>query len=281
MLQTHLKNFKKKKDFLICIDSDGTAMDVMNIKHKRCFGPCFVSEWGLDAHAQDMLALWNDINLYKSTRGNNRFLTLYMALCEVNEKYCPIPNLQELKNWLDTTKELSNRSLSEAAEQTNSEILYKALRWSQAVNAQTALLTYDDKKPFDGVKEFLHYASRKADIAIVSSAGYEIIREEWRYHGLINHVGVICAQEDGTKKACLQCLREKGYDGDKVLMVGDALSDMAAAHEAGVAFYPMQIDKEAQSWAELKNTYFTALVNGTYKNEQAELERKFNEYFEK
>lgn len=42
-----LENFQKKKDFLFCVDSDGCAMDTMDIKHFRCFGPCMVEEWGL------------------------------------------------------------------------------------------------------------------------------------------------------------------------------------------------------------------------------------------
>ena len=38
--------FERKKDYLVCIDSDGCAMDTMDIKHHRCFGPCMVEEWG-------------------------------------------------------------------------------------------------------------------------------------------------------------------------------------------------------------------------------------------
>ena len=40
----------KKGKKIVCIDSDGTALDTMNIKHIRCFGPCFVKEWGLDRY---------------------------------------------------------------------------------------------------------------------------------------------------------------------------------------------------------------------------------------
>ena len=40
--------FERKKDYLVCIDSDGCAMDTMDIKHHRCFGPCMVEEWELD-----------------------------------------------------------------------------------------------------------------------------------------------------------------------------------------------------------------------------------------
>ena len=33
-----LSEYKKKKDFLICVDSDGCAMDTMDVKHFLCFG---------------------------------------------------------------------------------------------------------------------------------------------------------------------------------------------------------------------------------------------------
>ena len=39
--------YTKRSDFLVCVDSDGCAMDTMDIKHIRCFGPCMVAEWGL------------------------------------------------------------------------------------------------------------------------------------------------------------------------------------------------------------------------------------------
>ena len=42
-----LEGFVKNKDFLICIDSDGCAIDTMDIKHIKCFGPCMITEWNL------------------------------------------------------------------------------------------------------------------------------------------------------------------------------------------------------------------------------------------
>ena len=43
-----LNEFVKKNQYLICVDSDGCAMDTMDVKHIRCFGPCMVKEWGLE-----------------------------------------------------------------------------------------------------------------------------------------------------------------------------------------------------------------------------------------
>lgn len=41
-MTTTMTHFHPSCDFLICIDSDGCAIDTMNIKHIRCFGPCFI-----------------------------------------------------------------------------------------------------------------------------------------------------------------------------------------------------------------------------------------------
>ena len=49
------EGFAKTKDFLICIDSDGCAMDTMDIKHFRCFGTCMIEEWGLKEQEEKRL----------------------------------------------------------------------------------------------------------------------------------------------------------------------------------------------------------------------------------
>ena len=70
------QDFIKKHDYLICVDSDGCAVDTMDIKHFRCFGPCMVEEWNLQEWKDAILERWNEINLYSLTRGINRFLGL-------------------------------------------------------------------------------------------------------------------------------------------------------------------------------------------------------------
>ena len=91
-----LQAFAKQKDYLICVDSDGCAMDTMDIKHFRCFGPCMVEEWGLEQWSEPILNRWNAINLYSGTRGINRFKGLAMALTEIDKVYRPIEGVAEL-----------------------------------------------------------------------------------------------------------------------------------------------------------------------------------------
>lgn len=256
--------FEKSKEYLICVDSDGCAMDTMNSKHIHCFGPCMVQEWGLEAWAEPILQRWNDINLYTMTRGINRFQGLLKALQEINEQYVPIEDLGALKEWVENTPELSNTSLEKEIERTGSPSLKKALRWSEAVNTSIQMLDEKDKQPFAGVKEALSHAHRFADIAIVSSANLQAVMEEWDVHGLLEHTDIVLAQDAGSKAYCIGELLKKGYDKDKVLMTGDAPGDYKAAQTNGVFYYPILVRHEAESWKEFKETAVSRLTEGSY-----------------
>ena len=115
----------RKKDFLICVDSDGCAMDTMDIKHFRCFGPCLVEEWNLKDWETPILARWNEMNLYTMTRGINRFKGLVKMLREVHETYTEIEEIEILEDWVEKSDELSNAALQRAIGKSGSTILKK------------------------------------------------------------------------------------------------------------------------------------------------------------
>ena len=251
---TDLQHFVKNREYLVCVDSDGCAMDTMDIKHFRCFGPCMVEEWGLEEWAQPILARWNEINLYTMTRGVNRFKGLAMALDEINAQYTAIEGLDELKAWAASAPELSNGALEKALPAAQGPCLAKALSWSKKVNAAINALPESEKKPFDGAAAGLAAAHAAADVAVVSSANREAVEEEWARCGLLGSVDVLCCQDAGSKAACIAQLKAKGYAPDHILMVGDAPGDKAAAEKNGVWFYPILVRHEAESWAELVST---------------------------
>ncbi len=272
---TTLQDFQKGKAFLVCVDSDGCAMDTMDVKHFRCFGPCMVEEWGLDAWRQPILTRWNEINLYTMTRGVNRFKGLAMALTEINEQYTPIPGVQELADWTAQAPELSNAALAQAIPAAKGPALAKALAWSQAVNTAINALPASETKPFAGVLEGLTAAHAVADVAVVSSANREAVEEEWDRCHLLSAVDVLCCQDSGSKAACIAQLKEKGYAPDHILMVGDAPGDQAAAQKNGVFFYPILVRHEAESWADFAKDALPALTQGRYAPYGAEADRRF------
>lgn len=264
-MANNLLNFKKEKDFLVCVDSDGCAIDSMDIKHINCFGPCMVDEWDLSKWQDEILYRWNEVNLYTLTRGINRFKGLITALKEVNEKYIRVDELDVLVNWVETTNELSNDSLKrEIDNNPNSNILRKALNWSNNVNKAITKLPEEKILPFKKVKEALKYAHLMADVAIVSSANLNAVLDEWKRHELIEHTDIVLAQNSGTKAYCIQELLKKGYDPKKVVMCGDALGDLQAAEKNGVHFYPILVRHEKESWEEFISTAFIKLIDGKY-----------------
>ena len=261
----NLTDFKKKKDYLVCVDSDGCAMDTMDIKHYRCFGPCMVAQWGLEAWAEPILARWNDINLYTMTRGINRFKGLAIALAEISAQYTPIEDLDTLLAWAETSPELSNAALERAiAQQPQSVSLQKALAWSRAVNAAITALPDSEKLPFPMAKEALAFAHERADVAIVSSANPGAVLEEWERYGLIAHTDIVLAQDAGSKAYCISELVKKGYAPDHVLMCGDAPGDWEAAKKNGVFYYPILVRSEKASWEAFISSAFDRLLSGRY-----------------
>lgn len=272
---TDLQHFVKNREYLVCVDSDGCAMDTMDIKHFRCFGPCMVEEWGLEKWAQPILARWNEINLYTMTRGVNRFKGLAMALDEINAQYTAIEGLDELKAWAASVPELSNGALEKALPAAQGPCLAKALSWSKKVNAAINALPESEKKPFDGAAAGLAAAHAAADVAVVSSANREAVEEEWARCGLLGSVDVLCCQDAGSKAACIAQLKAKGYAPDHILMVGDAPGDKAAAEKNGVWFYPILVRHEAESWAELVSTALARLTSGAYAPYGEALAEKF------
>ena len=272
-------SFVRKHDYLICVDSDGCVMDTMNCKHFHCFGPCMVAEWGLEEWKDEILARWNDINLFTMTRGINRFKGLAMALKEIDSKYKPITGVDALVHWADTAPALSNdgvaKAAAEAADADAKLVLEKALSWSKAVNAAIVALDEALKVPYDGAKEGLAAAHSFADVAMVSSANRDAVEEEWGKFGLLDHTDIVLAQDIGSKAACIKEMMKFGYDPRNVVMVGDAPGDCDAAEKNGVYYYPILVNHEKESWDEAISVAFHKLQNGVFAEYEAEKKAQF------
>ena len=261
-------SFERKHDYLVCVDSDGCVMDTMNCKHFHCFGPCMVTEWGLEQWKDAILERWNVINLFSMTRGINRFKGLAMALGEIDKQYKPITGIAALQHWADTAPALSNDAVAKAAaEATDPEarlVFEKALSWSKAVNAAIVKLDESLKVPYNGAKEGLAAAHQFADVAMVSSANRDAVEEEWGKFGLLEHTDIVLAQDIGSKAACIKEMMKFGYDPEKVVMIGDAPGDCDAAEKNGVHYYPILVNHEKESWDEAIAVAFGKLQSGTY-----------------
>lgn len=271
-----IANFKKTKSLLVCVDSDGCAMDTMDIKHRRCFGPKIVEIWNLQKVEAKFLELWNHVNLYSRTRGINRFKGLVKTFELMEAAGTKMPEFASIIEWTKTSKELSNPSLEREILKTGSEELIKALEWSNAVNEAIKKLEGEDK-PFLNVKEGLEYISSLADVAIVSSANGGALKREWESNRLEQFARIILGQEAGSKEACIEELKKDNYQENEVLMVGDAPGDLEAASNNGVLFYPILAYRESLSWKRLSDEAIHRFAEGSYRGEyQQNLIKEFN-----
>ena len=276
-MKDRIEDFQKTKDFLVCVDSDGCAMDTMDVKHIEAFGPQAVNIWNLDHIKDHFLKVWNDINLYTKTRGINRFKGVVTTFAALEAEGIEMPDISSFKKWAETTNELSAPSLERAIAETNDEQLKKALEWSHAVNRTIEEKLAGNDKPVEGAKEGLEAANNVANVAIVSSANGVAVLDEWTRHELAVHVDVMLGQEAGTKAYCIEQMKKFGFDNTHVLMVGDAPGDLDAAEKNGVFYYPILVGKEKFSWDRFQNEALGKFIDGSFEGAyQQQLIEEFN-----
>lgn len=256
-------DFQKEREYLICIDSDGCAMNTMNSKHFTCFGPEWVKQFGLEEVEEEALTYWNRINLFTKTRGINRFKGLAKGLEWAGEKGYEVEGLEEFVRWTEETKELSNPALLEACQKRKNPCMEEALLWSIHVNLSIKQMKKEEG-PFENVREVMEELSAGADLAAVSSANGQAVEEEWSKYGLKSSCKILLSQEAGTKAECIKRLLEKGYEKEKTIMVGDAMGDYEAAVKNGVWFYPIVVNKEGESWKKLRDEAYPRLREGRF-----------------
>ncbi|WP_437226789.1 HAD family hydrolase [Planctomicrobium sp. SH661] len=284
MSQLGLDHFSKKHDFLIGIDSDGCAFDSMEIKHKECFIPNFIKYMHLQPISKYAREAAEFTNLYSKTRGANRFPAYLLALDllekreEVIARGVKLPKLQGLRDWVKRETKLGTKTLGPEAEKTGDPDLKQAYAWSKAVDDSVADLVHD-VPPFPGVREGLEKMKAKADLIVCSATPNAALQKEWQEHSIDQYVQCICGQESGSKKESLTACKNMGYEPHKMLMIGDAPGDQAAAEAVGALFYPINPGHEEKSWerfnAEACDKFFAGTFAGDY---QKKLIQEFEKY---
>lgn len=264
-----LTDLSRQHDFLICSASAGTAFDEMEIKHKECFIPAFIQVYHLQAVAKYARECWEFVNLYSIDRGCNRFLGIiktFQLLAERPEAQArgfQLPDIASLIEWTKVETKLGNPALREAIERTGDGVLKQALDYSLTVNAAIEKIARD-LPPFPYVRESLQKGMLLADQVVVSAMPQEDVQREWTEHGLATYVSVLAGQEAGTKKEQIKLAMSDRYDPERVIMIGDALGDLEAAHANGILFYPINPGHEDDSWQRFHDEAFAKFFAGTF-----------------
>jgi len=258
-------DMKREKDFLICLDSVGCVFDTMEIRHKECFIPNTISEWGLQPVAKYAREVAEFVNLYSKWRSINRFpalidiIDLLAEREEVKKRGFRMPDIEPLRKWVEKETKLGNPTLEAEVKRSGDPVLARALKWSKAVNESIAKIVRG-VPPFPYVRESLIKMQGPADTVVISAAPAESLEREWKEHDIIKYVKVIAGQEMGSKTECLKLAKGNSYADEHVLMIGDALADFKAARDNNALFYPRHPGNEEESWQRFYEEAFDRFI---------------------
>jgi phosphoglycolate phosphatase-like HAD superfamily hydrolase len=267
--QKSLKDLKPSHEYFIGIDSDGCVFDSMEVKQKEFFIPNALKCFDLFAISRLVRETWEFVNLYSTYRGVNRFpamIKVFDLLAERNEvraSGCKLPDFSYLKEWVTKETKLSNANLRKHYESNPDPDLEKVVIWTEAVNQDIGEWLHDIPAFIDSMKTIEKIASF-ADSIVVSQTPLDALKREWEEHDLKKFVRLIAGQEHGTKAEHITFAAKSKYPDDKILLIGDALSDLDAAKDNGVLFYPVIPGREDNSWKRLLDEGLEQFVKGTF-----------------
>jgi len=282
-----LQSFSPRKDFLVCIDSDGCVFDTMGIKQRECFCPWMIAYYGLQPVAEAARECKMFADLFSKTRGANRHITIKRILTEllpshpqVKARRFKVPRFPHYCAWVEGPQSLlSNEGLKQAIERAESEEaqqeLEHVLAWSNRVNWAVGQIV-KGIPPLAWVRECLQRLQEKADVVVVSATPLEALTREWTEHDIAQYASLICGQEFGSKTEHIRWTA-RHYPRNHVLMVGDAPGDLNAARSNDVRFYPVVPGEEETSWEQLHREELDQFFQQRY---AGEVERELIERFE-
>jgi phosphoglycolate phosphatase-like HAD superfamily hydrolase len=258
-----------QRGFFTGIDSDGSAIDNMERKHKECFVPNTIASWGLEAVAAAAREAIEFTNLYSRTRGANRWKALLLALKllrshpEVLRRGFEVPELPAVQAFVGSGETLSNEGLERYMAAHPSTELTRALDWSRRVNAASQE-KLAGLPPFPGVRESLTRLRQHARSAIISQTPHAELVREWRRHGMETLVDAIGGPEFGQKSQQFTRFAGAAAEPGRWLMIGDAAGDWEAAEAVGALFYPINPGGEAKSWRRFQDEGLPRFLQGTF-----------------
>ena len=273
-----LKGFKRSKDFLVAIDTDGCITDNMNGKQMLIFHPHFMEFydlWEIETYFREVAEY---VNLFSVDRGCNRFAAIELTLKHLygredvrkllENKNVELPQKKLLDDFISFAKDnnlgLGNPALEKYIDSNPREYMaHKLLGWSEAVNRTFPYISAKIP-PFEGVKEILKSMHRHADIIVVSKTPYDDLVNYWENQDIAEYVSVIAGQEMGSKSHHIKIAKEAGgYEDNNVLMLGDGNGDLGAVKKNNGLFYPINPGREQGDWDNLPDA-FKRFVEGEF-----------------
>lgn len=270
--EKHIKGFKKCKDFLICIDSDGTVFNTQEIKIKDYVIPNIISIFQLEHISKYVCEIAEYVNLYSQWRGIERYTALLKVFELLNEREeikgqgFTLNDIRPLRNWLAEEQIRCRASLMKAVNKSRDPFLAKVMEWDKAIDDCKAI---DSRKNliFKYVPKALEKASKLTDIVVVSSESCEVLEKEWKDGELAKYTRLIAGREMGEKKDIISGIKAGRYAGSHTIMAGDALGDLKAARSNNILFYPINPGREIFSWKRFLDEGIDKFIDRQYSKE--------------
>ena len=278
-----LRRFQPHHDSFVGIDSDGCVFDTMGVKQREHFHPLIIQFWGLEKIEEQLRAVAEFVNLYSIWRGKNRFLSLLKVFellhdwDEVKASGVKLPEMAALRAYCNSGLPLGNPSLTAEVARTNGPELQRVLAWSLAINLDIDQ-NMQPAPPFPWAIKTLQKVHVHSDLIVVSQTPEEALVKEWAHHQIDHLVALIAGQELGTKTEHIRFASQGRYAPERVLMIGDAPGDFAAAMANHAAFFPIVPGQEDACWQRLYDEAYDRFLCGTYLGTYADqLIREFND----
>lgn len=264
-----LKNLPKKHDSFVGIDSDGCVFDTMSVKQKLHFHPLIIKFWALEPCEKELRACAEFVNLYCKFRGINRFpallraFELFIDYPGVKASGIALPKLDALRAYVTSGLPLGNPSLKAEAARTRDPELARLLEWSLAINVEIDT-NMKPVPPYVWARQALELIRSNSDAIVVSQTPEAALIKEWDLHKIHSYVSLIAGQELGAKAEHLHIATCGKYAPDKVLMIGDAQGDQAAAKITHSLFFPINPGHEEASWECFCTEAYAKFIDGTF-----------------
>lgn len=264
-----LRSLRKRHESFVGIDSDGCVFDTMSVKQKEHFHPFIIRYWGLEACEKEFRTCAEFVNLYSKTRGSNRFpallraFELFVDYPGVKASGVALPKLEALRAYIHSGLPLGNPSLKDEAERTKDPELARLLEWSLAINVEINT-RMRPVPPYVWARKALELIRGSSDAIVVSQTPEDALVREWNLHQIHPYVDLIAGQELGSKVEHLRLATEGKYAPDRVLLIGDAQGDQAAAEKSRVLFYPITPGQEEAAWERFCQEAYGRFLNGTF-----------------
>ncbi len=269
--KSDLINFLPRFGTFVGIDSDGCVFDTMEIKQKDFFHPAIIRHWGLEAIEKQVRTVAEFVYLYSVYRGLNRFLDLCTTFELLNDwpqarNHAPLPDPADLRAYCDSGLPLNNATLLAEANRTGSPLLKTVYNWSEELNRDIDRFM-PDPLAFQGSEAALKLIAQNSDAIVISQTQAVALLKDWHRDGLDRYVSVIAGPELGSKIDHFNMAAVDRYPPNAILMIGDALGDLATAEAIGCNFFPINPGHEIQSWQRFVDEAYDRFLQGGFSKE--------------